>query len=366
MADAQQMDNSTGQLGLVQASDRRIGLTTQTLGAVEWPITFLGILGNSFVMFVIVTSKPMRKNITNIFIFNQSFIDALASLMLLVSSGIDYGIIFNPSMRERWPCKLFYTRLQFWSLAIASSYNLLFLNVDRYVAIVHPLSHRAGYGRKKLAAMLLFPWLFGIVFSCVTIIPSSDAVTVTDDNGKVDWPECKLYALWINGPAQIALGVTLLLCQCVIPFSVIIYCHSRITFVLRRRARSNQSSGVQNDKHQPNEIMVLTQNTALAQMSKAERNSVKTAFIISIAFIICWALYTVAIFMEFILLTEDDANSTYYADDFYSAAYVTIQINCCVNPFIYAFTYKPFQTAVSTPICVLECQRSKCKNWIWA
>ena len=76
----------------------------------------------------------LRRQLTNAFIINQSIIDLLASLLMvlhqysymkskLTGTG---GIVY---------CKLWKSRAIMWSLFMASTYNLLAMNIERYMKV---------------------------------------------------------------------------------------------------------------------------------------------------------------------------------------------------------------------------------------
>ena len=54
----------------------------------------IGCLGNGFVLFIFCSSEKLRKSIVNIYLINQSAIDLLASLMLIVTAkGVTKSLI---------------------------------------------------------------------------------------------------------------------------------------------------------------------------------------------------------------------------------------------------------------------------------
>ena len=285
----------------------------------------LGVIGNAFVVIVIASSKSMRARCANIFIINQNCIDGLASVFL-IAAALPYA-----GEHTKWKCKLWMTRLPFWSMMLASTYNLIFLNIDRYIAIVHPMWHRSGYSLKNIMAMLMFPWLFGIAFNCGYMIPTS----IMQDG------RCYIYKCWTDRNAEIAFGLILLFFQFVLPNVIFLFCYVNIIRAVRLRANSDtrQSSDGDVNKTMMTSTVVLVQNAGHAIWLKAERNSVKTVFIISLSFVLCWILNQALISSEFFGLNVN------YGSLFYKITMVLVLFNCCINPFIYALQYKSFQVA---------------------
>ena len=58
-------------------------------------------------------------------------------------------------------------------------------------------------------------------------------------------------------------------------------------------------------------------------------------------FVICWLAYVIAYVLDVTGAAKLDYNGWYY---YFAAA--TMQLNSCINPFIYAAKYRDFQTGV--------------------
>jgi len=58
-------------------------------------------------------------------------------------------------------------------------------------------------------------------------------------------------------------------------------------------------------------------------------------------FVICWSAYVVIYVLNVTTAVKLDYNGWYY---YYTAA--AMQLNSCINPFIYAAKYRDFQTGV--------------------
>ena len=81
------------------------------------------------------------------------------------------------SLRKSWSFKrewsIFYTcsprsfvffvncKLPLWLMIDVSSFNLMFLNIERYISIVSPIYHHTKVTRKKVLLFLPIVWIFG-------------------------------------------------------------------------------------------------------------------------------------------------------------------------------------------------------------
>ena len=68
-------------------------------------VTILGMLDNALVIFVISLSKGLRERVTNKYIMNQSIIDFLACVILLITSKIP-DPVYDTSWVSTFICKV--------------------------------------------------------------------------------------------------------------------------------------------------------------------------------------------------------------------------------------------------------------------
>ena len=94
----------------------------------------LGLIGNIFVVVVIVSWKNMRRKMTNMLIINQSCIDLTVGAVLIMSRAVEW---FKPqwlasnSLDDQIYCRLWATRTILFSLMMSSTYGVLALTIER-------------------------------------------------------------------------------------------------------------------------------------------------------------------------------------------------------------------------------------------
>ena len=121
-----------------------IGVTNHLLQALYYSIGCVGVLDNTIVLIVMFSSPQMRKSITNLFIINQSFIDLCAASFLIASTTISSNKVPYTGIRAEIYCRWWLNKLPQWSLFVSSTYNLVGMTLERYIAVLHPIWHKVS------------------------------------------------------------------------------------------------------------------------------------------------------------------------------------------------------------------------------
>ena len=202
--------------------------TIQPMRYVSFVIGSLGLIGNTFVVFVILADGSMRKQLTNAYITNQSLLDATVSLLLIFTTAFEDDGRRYDSLLDELFCKLWLTKVSLWAMFVSSTYNLIALTTERYLAVVHPIWHKTKLTRHKVAVSVTFVWLFGPVYNMAYMIPTSVITT----NGR-----CSVYSFWPSKLWQNAFGVLTIFVQFFFPLFLLTFFYTRMIVVLRSRVR---------------------------------------------------------------------------------------------------------------------------------
>ena len=292
-------------------------------------IGVVGILDNGIVLVVMLSSRQLRRRSANIIIVNQSLIDGLASFFLI---GIAVPYVGIP---DQMTCKLWLNRFPLWCLLVSSTYNILCLALDRYLAIKHPLWHKSFILKRKAKLLLLFPWLFGIGFESAFAIPTSVVIGDT----------CLGFASWPSKSIEVACGMIILSAAYIVPIILQVYLYGRVFFVIYHRGKSGLSTSGTDDE------TTVTQHSS--PWWKAQRNALKIAVMVSICFVGCWTFDQISFMMYLI------NGAKAYDVTFFSYTLTLVVANSCINPFIYALQYDAFRCALRKLICKKDDQEPK-------
>ncbi|XP_006814813.1 galanin receptor 2b-like [Saccoglossus kowalevskii] len=325
----------------------------------------LGIIGNLLVCVVFIKIKTMRKTHTNVFIFNQSLIDLSSSIIFVtLKFGPEYDVIPDSVSGDLY-CKVWSSEYILWGLFIASTFNLSFLSLERYLAICHPVLHRNKVTLTKVKIIIITTWFIGFIRE--SYWPTMNF----NENGVCSVKE------WPNTGMQILVGCIAFATEYILPLGIMAFSYGNIIKELRRRTKPievqpatvsgqrlappNQPEAQQQEMRSKNsqENQTTGQSTASTHkpkedsMGRARKNVTKTMLIVSVTFIICWSPMSISFFVYNLGGPLD------YDAFYYWIMVVMVFFNMCINPFIYAIKYKQFRDGVRT---VFRCNKNKVWN----
>lgn len=283
----------------------------------------LGILGNALTVMVMLSSKKLRKSFTNWFIINQSVLDLLAAIMLLGFTS-DHRVTLPPGLAGELLCKFWYSELVLWGMFANSTYNLVLLTFERYCKVVHPIFHRNNFTKRQAVVLCLIVWTFGPIYHIIILSPVSHVID----------GECKfhVYPSEFIGHLVAAINSSF---DFFIPLVMMIYCYTTMAWKLKKRGQlgllstrvATIAAALQDPTKSGPKQKQLTSN------EKAQKSSIKTLAIVAGAFIFCWSWRQIFFFLQL-------GRDVDFDNSFYRISIIAVFLNCCVNPFIYAFQYK--------------------------
>ena len=322
------MQNTTGDF----PDEVDTGVSEVVLRTIYGFLGTIGIIGNGLVLVVMIGTRELR-TITNLFIVNQSVIDMVTSVLLLASYVAPRPALPSQEWAAVFVCSVWNSGYVFWGTLITSTFNLVMVTVERYFAVVHPISYRRMFSYRRASGMVCIPWLLGFGYETYWV-----AVNRYSDG------QCIIQ--YDSFFVQAFLGVISCTIQFIIPLAIMAFVYISIAKALRQRVEDiptyppdpNRSSG---NPDQP------TQQTNYR--IKARKNVIKTLIVVSITYAICLTPNTLT-YLYFNLGGELNFDGHL----FYFTVYLAF-MNMCVNPFIYTFKYHKFQKGLRKLFGIKRC-----------
>ncbi len=189
----------------------------------------LGLAGNSLVLVVIAFHRPMRKRLSNLYIGSQSTIDLLVSLFLILTTVYQdkEGRVLSGTSGQAY-CRLWLTKMPLWGLLVSSTYNLVVLTVERYLAVVHAVWHKVHFNRTKVWISIAFATVVGVGYNMAYVIPTA---------GLVEGGGCTIYSVYPSVSVQRFNGILTIVLQFIVPLLIMIFCYARMALVIRMRVQ---------------------------------------------------------------------------------------------------------------------------------
>lgn len=304
----------------------------------------IGLFGNGLVLFVFIRVRSLR-TITNLFIGNQSLIDLVSSIFILISKFRNEQTDFTKLSRGRgvFVCLFWSSDYIYWALLVSSTTNLVFITLERYIAVVKPILYRKRVTWISATIVAIFPWVFGLIF-------------------ELFWPavhrlvDGACYPDWRSPWIQALVGIIVFEVEHILPIAVMILVYTGIVKKLRNKVGVDTSAtknGQQRDVQQdgngevnrgPNRQPKQDQLPDLRQ--RVRSNVIKTLFLVAFVYIICWTPNQVIFLLYNLSLYDLDFNGVVYTLGV-SLAFC----NMWINPLIYTFKYRRFQEGLKVVFC---------------
>ncbi len=315
------MANSTGQY----ATNMQILLqrnTTNTTYMETWTIllkcfqlfpALLGLIANIITLITLNNGKILSAAILTL-LKHQSFVDAMVC-------GLAIPIFIQPPM---WTtgvqavdvviCYVWHNQLFFWYFVGISAWNLVYLAMERFVAVNKPLRH-AQLTKKKLH------WLFGFAYVFHFFLNTMFTIWVFLDKGRC------VHGFISDPKIETIVSLSIMSLWAVsmyfLPVGLLVSLYSLILHKLRKRQKES-----------------LFQNTPT--VSNASKKLLQTAFIVSICFIILMFFDILYMFLDIFGVTETYTLNT----PLQSIGVFLTTLNSSINPYMYAYSLPVFRRNV--------------------
>ncbi|XP_071955197.1 G-protein coupled receptor 54-like [Antedon mediterranea] len=293
---------------------RHSGIDQWLVPIVFMSITFVGVLGNGLVIYVIIKNKAM-KTMTNYYILNLAITDVA---FLGLCAPLTAAIYISPEwFYGRFLCKFVYYMMQV--TAQATCLTLTAMSLDRFKVIVYPLKSLKTRSTTAARVGNITIWTVSgfaslpIGFYYDVMYRPFMCINVCYEN----WPN-KYWRTGYSIYSTFALYI--------IPVVTITVCYSIMLRVLW-------------SQKVPLDVLNHTMKT---KSLKQKRKITRMVLAVVMLFIVCWMpQHILNLWMRL------DSNFPYGVETytFKTTAHVLAYLNSCVNPIVYAFLGENFRNA---------------------
>ncbi|CAM1327392.1 ador-1 (predicted) [Pycnogonum litorale] len=277
--------------------------------ACEIIVAVFATFGNALVILIFCRHRRIRKT-TNYYIVSLAVADLLVGMF-----GIPFAILTSIGIPENFlACKFMLSLLLV--LCTASILNLVAVSVDRFWAILYPLSYKRLMHSRTIIVIIIGCWTLGVLIGFLPVMGWNE--------GKPSHPGCYFVAIMNYDFLLFIYFVTI-----VLPTLLMAWFYGRIYSVVLKQIK---------------QIAALdpTASGSKKMANGKEINAAKNLFIIVVFFVLCWIpLYTINAVVAFCKPCSQDipAEVTLFA-------VILSHTNSAMNPLLYAFYLKDFRFAM--------------------
>lgn len=289
-----------------------------------WILIIVGVIGNSLVIAVVKLIRSMHTT-TNYLLLNV----ASADITTLLFIAIQLITSMHLSRFSSFLCKFVSNGYVSIVTLLVSSYTFTLLAIERYYALVKPMTASRRLRNDNVAYVILGIWLVA-----VGLVAPFFVVVDANSHGGCD--------LGASDNKMLIYVYCLFTISLIIPFIIIATCYLRIIYGMhfKKTICSNRSERV--DTRQE-----ITEKHRL----------VKVLILLTAVFFTAFIPYSFLLIMDFSNIYSSDVINLRY-----SAQFLTL-LNCSMNPFIYAFQSSNYRRGFGLVFKKLFC-RDKSVNAI--
>ncbi|XP_052902512.1 allatostatin-A receptor [Anopheles moucheti] len=273
-------------------------------------IGLAGLLGNGLVVLVVAANQSMRST-TNLLIINLAAADLLFVVFCVPFTAVDYVLPEWP-FGEYW-CK--FVQYMIVVTAHASAYTLVLMSLDRFLAVVHPITSMSIRTERNASIAICLTW-FVILTTAIPVAISHGVLFYPRQGGF--YTACLF--LHNEGYSLVAFHVSFFLSSYVVPLSLISFLYMGMLARLWKGAPGGRAS---------------------AESRRGKKRVTRMVVVVVLVFAFCWCPIQVILLLKSLKLYD----LTHASIIFQIVSHVLAYTNSCINPVLYAFLSDNFRKA---------------------
>ena len=322
---------------MINATDTNLDVPSNIYGgknivmmSLIYSLAILGIPGNLVAMIVLSSSESLRSKPINRFIIHQAFIDFLSCCYTIFEEALND---LPTLMTQPGICHLFVSKVTGGVIFYASTYNMVFLSIERYQAIINPLQYDAEKVLRRLPFVFIGTWLICIV--ALSILP---ATTVVKHGACLPAYHMVMIPVILEYYTPHCLVVSF-----VIPIAIMVFCYSRMYLAMRTSLKlSAPSSEGSKAMKQPSMKRSMREpsgdkSASVHKSRLAQINILQTCVTLATLTSACWLTNVSYLIM---LISGFYGN---LANDHVAIGFLLLLVNACLNPYVSIIRYDAFK-----------------------
>ncbi|XP_071498343.1 allatostatin-A receptor-like [Diadema antillarum] len=279
----------------------------------------VGIVGNLLVIVILFQRRAKSRSMDTL-IGGLAVADFLTSVFII-------PIPRASSVPKTWQgevyCRLISTQLLLWSCITASSYLLMSISVERYLAVVFPFQFNRYVTRRRVSIFIAVVWLLSLLSGIHAFIVYG-VKDLTQRCGE----------RYLSERSRVIIAIYWFCLRLVIP------CFTMIITQLLIARQLNKQAAFFNDAANTHAVEARKQTPSFHIV--ARNRVIKMMFIVILIYIICWSPNQIA----FLGYNLGWVPLSFLNSPLQQVLTVLGFFNSCANPVIYAARYPEFRAAL--------------------
>ncbi len=324
------IDDVTDDVSSDTTTDSDVSLLTMRVAVII--VGVVGALDNGIVLWVIYRVSNVRKQLGNLYLINQCVVDLLCSVSVIVTYATFLCVKNVSGYWGEVLCKAILSEASLWALYSVSTFNLVLVNLDRYIAICHPTKRHSWCSKKVKWACIVVCWILSLgIYLSVQIMTTTIVKNKCYQN--FIWPSLEIALIW---------GYADFLLSCATPLLIFVFVYVGIYMAVRKSKMAVASST--SHASSVSTVTAVAEASQSKKVSKEEREVLKSLVIVSVVFAVCVTPVNLYYFLYNLGYNFNFTNSFYY---FYLALAIC---NCATNPFVYMAKLKTLRSAIKNMV----------------
>ncbi|KAL6110412.1 sstr5 [Pungitius sinensis] len=287
------------------------GSSTLMTAVVSLSVFMVGLTGNTLAIYVVLRYAKM-KTVTNIYILNLAVADELYII------GLPF--LTTQNVLSYWPFGSFLCRVVMTADSMnqfTSIFCLTIMSIDRYLAVVHPISSTKWRHPRVAKVVSTAVWVVSFVVVLPVVIFSD--VQDTFNSCNMNWPEPK--NVW---------STAFILYTATVGFfgPLLIICLCYLLIVIKMK-----SSGAR---------------AGFTKRRRSERKVTRMVVVIVVVFVLCWLPFFIINIVNLVVIIPESSVTA----GIYFFAVILSYANSCANPVLYGFLSDNFRQSFRKVLCV--------------
>ncbi|XP_078347266.1 QRFP-like peptide receptor [Oculina patagonica] len=270
-------------------------------------LVLISLVGNTLVILTVLVNKPMQTTL-NYLLVNLAVADMIFASSISIQYIIMPSIAHPQGQTGLYLCKFFTDGTIAWVGGAVSILCLVYISVERYFAIIHPLRQRGRFTRRRLKVFIVLGWSFAFLINVPDFMSTGyyqSDLRLCESEGKFGDVEAKVDSLvWM-----VLAGIA--------PISVMTYMYTRV---------------VRHLWFKPVENLEASQRASLRYRKQVTITLITVSVIYALSWIPNVTAYVLKSWGGVVMYSWYDKSGT-----------LSVTFNACINPVLYSVRMKCFR-----------------------